>query len=226
MIAKKILLLNYLLLTFSFVAQTDTTVWEYTRLFSLYNLLPEGYHIFKKNGIKVREFLVSRKAERSFDKEYYDNGSIKLVTEKIHLKYGSYSDGDYKAYFENGNPKQEGCLKLMDSIECVGCAESFDGRPKTKASTHIGRVDTWKEYYPNGKIKSKGSYNGIHETGYSYETLHKKATGVGVFQPGDYSEDYIKDGLWQYFDETGRVIKEELFFHGWVAKVVTYSYKE
>ena len=206
-------------------AQSDTMVWDHTRLFSINNPLPNGYHIFKKNGIVVREFLVTDNRTRSFDREYYDNGNIKTITEKIHVFKSSYPDGDYKEYYENGKLKQEGCLKPMDSIECIGCHESFLKAPKTKAYSHIGRSGIWKEYYSNGNLKTRGSYKGIHETYYTYETVRKYPSGAGVFQPGDYSEEHVKDAHWQYFDESGRLIKEELYFKGWVAELTSYSYE-
>jgi uncharacterized protein len=201
-------------------AQVDTMTWDYTKRQIPNQEYADGYHIFKKNGIKVLEFKRQNGKSTGVTKEYYDNGNLKLEYEIKHLDWINYFSGPYNEYYESGKPKIQGTYKFSDSITCVNCYDLDKNKIVTKASSHSDRTGSWKEFHENGQLKSIGIYKGIHET----NEIHFHKPKNGEWTPGEYSEEYMKDKLWVYYDDEGRVIKEEFYLNGVLADIKTYDH--
>lgn len=200
-------------------AQVDTMTWDYTKREKVNQTYEDGYHIFKKNGIKILEFKRQGGKSAGVTKEYYDNGNLKLEYEVKHIEWINYFCGPFNEYYESGNPKIQGAYKFSDSIACINCYDLDQNKVVTKAYSHSDRAGAWKEFYENGQIKSIGVYKGIHQT---YEINFHKPTN-GEFTPGGYSEEYLKDKLWVYYDSKGKVIREEFYHNGILADIKTYD---
>lgn len=110
-----------------------------------------------------------------------------------------------------------------------------NGQPACDYMHHHGIITPYKEYYETGILKSEGFYKFYNydyefdpndtipkESGCLFYTEHLK---VGMWQEfhsngvirliSNYKEEIesreIKNGRWQYFDEKGNLIKEELW---------------
>ena len=207
------------------IGQVDTTIWDYFKLQIINQKYNNGYHIIKKNGITIREFRNINGKVDGIYKEYYDNGKIKFISDHkaYYTSNPTFFCGVYKEFYESGKLKIDGNYKLVDSIECLNCFDLNDNKVKTKAYGHSLKVGDWKEYYENGILKSIGVYyKGIHET---YGSHNPKQTndGVGIFTPGDYSEEYLKDKGWKYYNDKGQLIKEEYYYNGVITNIHTYE---
>ena len=207
------------------IGQVDTMTWDYSKLQLINQKYTDGYHIFKKNDIKIKEYrLVNGKLDGTL-KDYYDNGNPKAITEfRPYYNYNiSYYAGIFKEFYESGKLKLEGKYEHADSIECVSCFDLYLNKKTTKAQSRSKRIDLWKEYYENGQLKSIGLYNGIHETHYIHYPKPTSKMGAGVFTPGDYSEEYLKDKSWKYFNDKGELIKDEFYYQGILCSVQEYD---
>jgi antitoxin component YwqK of YwqJK toxin-antitoxin module len=204
---------------FRLVAQVDTINLDYSEFYSDHKKYTDGYYIIKKNGVKIKEFKLINQKAIGVCKDYYDNGNLKLISEFAYFQHIFCYNGIWKEYDESGKLKTEGSYRFADSIECISCYEPYHNNIKTKAYSHSERSGEWKEYHENGQVKAIGCYKGIHEI----NSTHIPKKMDGVFIPGDYFEEYLKDKYWKYYNEKGELIKEEYYFKGMLCDVKTYE---
>lgn len=214
-----------LILKLPLQCQTDTLIWEVSRQKFVNHPYPDGYHIFKENERVVKEYPLRKGQLDGVLKEYHPNGMLKLIAEyKPYFNHNiSYLCGIYQEYDENGRLKLTGNYRLSDSVECVHCFDADLEMKRSQAQNHSERIGLWKEYYPSGIIKSAGKYKGIHETNYTCHSLNEKPGTQNVFTPGDYSEEYLKDSKWNYYNEQGVLIKEEFYFEGMLCDIQIFG---
>jgi antitoxin component YwqK of YwqJK toxin-antitoxin module len=120
---------------------------------------------------------------------YYDNGTVKFTS--------TYKDGVAEGIHREFSP--EG--KVVNSKIYVDGALTGEGILDTAGS----QQGMWKEYHPNGKIKSEGEY------------LNSKRIGEWVFyhpngkieQKGKYDKKGKAQGAWKWFYESGNILREE-----------------
>lgn len=207
---------------FTSFSQVDTLILDYTDLSKSNNTPLNGYIIIKKNGIKIQECKSINGNMVGVFKSYHDNGSIKEISEYSKYYHRSLYSGTYKEYYSNGNLKVEGNYQIQDSIECVGCFDNNLLKNVQKAQSNTMKIGVWKEYHENGVLSAKGWYKGIHEV-YGHIKLEDSSKDyLGTFYAGDYSEDYLKNELWEYFDEVGKLKKEETYKNGFLVDVVRH----
>lgn len=219
---KFVLVFFIVLLCFTSLSQVDTIVWDYSELSKPISKPSNGYIIIKKNGIKIQECKSINGNMVGLFKSYYDNGAIKEISEYTIYYNRSLYSGMYQEYYLNGNLKTEGIYKIQDSIECVGCYDNNELKEKNRAHSNTMKIGIWKEYHENGVLSAKGIYKGIHEV-YSQIKLEDNSKDyLGTFYAGDYSEDYLKNELWEYFDEVGKLLKEETYKNGFLVGVVRH----
>jgi antitoxin component YwqK of YwqJK toxin-antitoxin module len=197
-------------------AQTDTMIWTESKPGPVDQKYADGYHVFFKKGVRIKEFRLKDGKIDGILKNYYDNGHPKEIAElKCYYNHNiSYHSGIYKEFYESGKLKLDGNYEIADSVTCVSCFDLTENKKISKAQSHSNRVGVWKEYYENGKLRASGSYNGIHETNFMKIPKPTGEMGPGVFIPGDYSEEYMKDKNWNYYNEKGELIREEFYFQG------------
>jgi antitoxin component YwqK of YwqJK toxin-antitoxin module len=135
---------------------------------------------------------------------YYSNGQLKG-------KYISYRDtargnsitGHYAVeYYENGQLK-------YDPIDMNG-----------------PRTPLMKNYYKSGKVKWESAYQIGEPVGpYRewYETGQLKLSGQHKIPPDDKGYFHaVRIGTWSYYNESGKLIKEEFYEDGKLVKTVEY----
>ncbi|MCB0724160.1 MAG: hypothetical protein KDC73_05620 [Ignavibacteriae bacterium] len=86
----------------------------------------------------------------------------------------------------------------------------------------------WKEYHRNGKLSREKIYSGglLKHVKEYYENGNIKAEGKTIagidygnvpikrnYTPGE-DKQYVESGLWSYYDESGNLIKNELYKNG------------
>lgn len=205
-------------------AQVDTFTWDVSKLQLFDQKYSDGYHMFKKNGITIKEYNRVNGRSSGVCKDYYDNGNLKLVYETGFFEICSSLTGPYCEYYESGKIKTDGAYAFADSIACINCYDRDGERPVTKAHSHSEKAGLWQEFFENGALKSSGHYKGIHETTHIVHPKPVYKNGAGVFTPGDYTEDYLKDKQWSYYNEQGQLIKEEFYYNGSLTDQEIYQY--
>lgn len=220
---KTLIILIFLFQGIQIIGQIDTLVWDYSKLQMVNQKYEDGYHIFKKNGIIIKEFNIEKGISIGTCKDYYDNGNLKFTYETKYFQNRPYTSGPNNEYYESGKIKIEGHYEYADSIECINCFELYENKIKTKAYSNSTRSGKWKEYYENGKLKSIGLYKGIHEVYSSHIPKFLNTKSYGVFQPGSYFEEYLKNKDWKYYNDKEQLIKEEYYYNGVIADIKTYE---
>lgn len=137
---------------------------------------------------------VAELAKLDIKTEYYPNGNVKIVAsykddvpEGVRREYSP--DGEVVAgyIFRNGQVVGEGI------IDDEGL-----------------RDGAWKEYYPNGALKSEGNYNKGKRIG-QWKFYHPNGQ---LEQIGSYNKDGKEDGQWTWYYATGDLLREESYFNG------------
>jgi len=139
---------------------------------------------------------VAELAKLDIKREYYPSGNVKIVA--------SYKDevpqGVRREFSEDGKVVA-GYIYLDGNIigEGIIDEEGIKDGP-------------WKEYYPNGALKSIGTYDigkriGAWKFYYPNEQLE---------QIGSYNKDGKADGAWTWYYATGDLLREETYFNGMI----------
>ncbi|HWY33104.1 MAG TPA: hypothetical protein VNX68_00575 [Nitrosopumilaceae archaeon] len=162
------------------------------------SLLHKGFYIdgqlkvFKNyypNGVVERSFRVID-TKRADIVVYYQDG--KTRAEIFYFKQAAQKETDYYQngnieYYEENQQDMEYLYKRNEFFE--------SGQPQIvfEISDKKERLYSKKEYLSNGKLKEEG----------------------GMKFHGDLN-DYLKEGDWKYYDETGKVTKTEKYTNGQV----------
>lgn len=171
--------------------------------------------------------------------DYYTSGKL--------LHKGYYVDGQikiFKNYYENGQLERN--FKLVDYKKSKMDIFYMDGKPKVEMVFNEGAVLEEIDYYPNGNIEYQeesdkdGSVKlrkSFYEDGtpestfeienkkkqiYSKKEFHKngklKLEGRLVYSEAEF--DYVKDGDWKQYDESGVLTSHEVYIAGEMNKKV------
>ena len=139
---------------------------------------------------------VAELAKLDIKTEYYPNGSPKIVAsykydvpEGIRREYAA--DGTIEAgyIFQQGTVIGEG---IIDE-------EGIKDGP-------------WKEYFPNGALKSIGLYKkGKRQGEWKFYYPNGQMEQIGA-----YNNDGKEDGIWTWYFPTGELLREEGYFNGMI----------
>ena len=139
---------------------------------------------------------VAELAKLDIKTEYYPDGNVKIVA--------SYKDDVPEGIRREYNPKGQvvaGYIFKNGDIIGEGIIDD-EGM----------RDGPWKDYYPNGALKSDGQYETGKRTG-----LWKFYHPNGVLeQTGSYNKDGKEDGTWTWYFATGDLLREESYFNGMI----------
>lgn len=211
-------------LTFKAVDVYDSTygIVRYEKL----NYQTGGDSLRYVNGVKASGWI----------DDFYQSGKV--------LHHGYYVDGKlklYSNYYENG--QLERLFKNKDDYHCIMKIYYQDGKLKCEVQYDEGNPRMWKDFYPNGNLEYIEEYNkgfdyyvlkkSLFENGntkeilevvnskkkifsqkYYYENGQLKESGELIFNT--YSLDYMRQGKWLYFDETGKLTAENEYNGGQV----------
>lgn len=127
-------------------------------------------------------------------RDYYPDGKIKVegtyrngIPEGVRREYADDGSISSTFVFRNGKVVAEGIL-------------SEDGK----------RQGDWKEYYPDGRIKSKGKYTDDIRTG---EWVFYHPNGQ-TEQTGTYNTDGLITGRWLWYHPNGQLHRDETYQKG------------
>jgi len=209
---------------------SDTTVadTESIDVYDKFNSILGGDSVrWKEKGVKLTG---------SYE-EYYSNGKLKHK--------GFYTNGQlstiYKNYFDNG--QLERSFKMIDSRNFQMELYYKSGVMKSKRKYFKGKEITEEDYYPNGKMeyfeendKSFEFYitmNYYYKNGSPQSSLqlvdkkNKMYDSKEYWPNGNVKEegkmffnkvlnDYLKNGTWILYDDSGKKIAEEDYVKGQV----------
>jgi antitoxin component YwqK of YwqJK toxin-antitoxin module len=178
------------------------------------NIYKDGYYVKMKNHKILYEGLYLNNSCVGIWKYYFENGNIQEICEYKADEFGkSNYSGRFSEFYETGILKTEGYYKYPenDTVECVECYYFRDPRKiEYSESKWPLKIGIWKEFHPNGKIKSSGNYySGIHE--YHNKSILERGKSRGVISVGC---EYLKHGEWKIFDENGQLVKIEYYVKG------------
>lgn len=171
------------------------------------------------------------------DIAYYRNGSIySIVQVYIDIEGREVKDGAYSMFDSTGVLLSEGRFHHASKVPCVDCYhevskegigevwEQYDYASCISGSVRVGE---WKEYFNNGSLKSVGTYNGKIRQSTIVDCPERKEghdhTGSGVVCNVLLSIDYLKEGLWIYYDIEGVKIKTEFFIDSHLVRTETWE---
>ncbi|MDF1674008.1 MAG: hypothetical protein P1U41_10905 [Vicingaceae bacterium] len=185
---------------------------------------------FYDNGKLKEESRYKNDLLNGYLKEYDKSGTLVNATLYIDGVAQIYSEeisslDIRKEYYEDGSLKKEGIYDIVGKEN--GLFKYFDKKgkiEKTEIYYHgvllaIGLVDDegrrqgyWEEYYlePEGQLKSKGKYKDgkkIDEWTFFFENNKLQ-------QVGKYLKDEQPTGLWKWYYESGKLLREENFRKG------------
>ena len=174
---------------------------EMKQFYTSYSLHGKYFAYYQNGNIKVIEHhrkgvIINKK------KIFYESGELKTVSSYKSYRegtlYGSYLQGKYYSYYENGQIIWKGKYKKD------------------------GKIGIWSEYYEDGKLKSIGNFN---EDIKPIEVTYKNVSDLKREYPDllnfDFYMPYVlnfKSGEWKYYDNEGRVIKKEFYEKGKLVK--------
>lgn len=177
---------------------------------------------FYPNGIVKTEVTYTDDKMSGYLKEYSPKGSLLNTTKyingvlqknapelaKLDVKTAYYESGavHYTATYKDG--VAEGIQKeFSEDGKLLNAKVYVDGN-----LTSEGIIDTagqkqgpWKEYYPNGVVKSKGSYlNGKRVDEWTFYFANEKTEQIGK-----YDKKGKAQGPWKWYYESGNILREE-----------------
>jgi len=182
---------------------------------------------FYPNGTIKTEVTYADDLMHGYLKEYSPKGSLintsKYVNGVLQTNVPELAKVDVKtAYYADGKIKFTGTYR--DDIP-EGIHREFSPEGEVlNAKVYVegvlvgeGIIDTlgrqqgmWKEFHPNGEIKSQGEYlNGNRINDWTFFHPNKK-----VEQKGKYDKKGKAQGVWKWYYESGNLLREENYRNG------------
>ncbi|MBK6835536.1 MAG: hypothetical protein IPG89_15175 [Bacteroidetes bacterium] len=179
---------------------------------------------YNKKGYNVQGWM----------EDFYTTGTI--------LHKGFYEDGQlkvFKNFYPNGNVERS--FRIIDLKRCEQIEYFQDGKIKSEIIFYDGNTQKQTDYYPNGVISyveeseknndylyKRNSYKEDGNPTIIFEILDKKKktyTHKEYFDNGKLKEegemkfsvdasDYVKEGTWIYYDESGKETRKEKYHNG------------
>ncbi len=158
-------------------------------------LLHRGFYIdgqikvFKnywENGNLERE-LIAIDNLRCKLATYYQNGQM-----RSEITYYESTEIKQKDFFENGSIEIDEEIDKKDGYIIKRMINYSNSKPKLTMELNDKKLKiySYKEYYENGNIKEEGALN------------YRKDLN-----------DYVKNGIWKYYDENGTITKSSHFIN-------------
>ncbi|PLX01758.1 MAG: hypothetical protein C0595_13575 [Marinilabiliales bacterium] len=190
--------------------------------------LPNGkWKWFYDNEVLKKEGNFKHGLKNGYFKEYDKNGDLISATKfvngekiekaeelaKLDVRTDYYPDGKVKivaTYDKNGIP--EGVRREYNKEGEVEKSYIFlHGRIIGEGIfTDAGlKEGSWKEYYPDGKLKATGDYASDKKTGnWKYFYPNGKLEQIGKYDMGK------ADSIWHWYYPDGKLLREENFING------------
>ena len=173
-------------------------------------------------------------AAQGWWEDFYKNGAV--------MHSGYYQDGmltTYKNYYENGQVERE--FKSLDYFRYQMILYYDDGKVRSDITYYSGSEEITKEYYPSGKPEFLEEYankcdyllyrqfyfdNGNLQNDMQLSDKKKKKYSVkeyfengkvqteGIMQYYEEIDNYMKEGDWKVYDESGKLIAIQEYVRG------------
>ncbi len=163
----------------------------------LYQLLADGYkHTIIYEDYKATFFTKKTADKNKFDDSkyyyWYSNNTISATQGGYH---GKLLDGNYTAFYLNGNLKEKGLFKsgLKDGL---WQSWTSTGALITKMNYKNGLTDGHYTLFEKGTVKETGTYNAGKINGKVYKYISKDSVQIASYNNGELLIPKIKDGSW------------------------------
>lgn len=192
------------------------------------NGLKQGrWYLFYPGGRIQTEGVYKNDKKNGYFKEYSENGDLlkvsKYVDDVLQTEAQEIQKPEIqKTYYPNGNIKvsamfrngiQEGLQQMYDSTGKIEKSQVFQNGKVIGEGIikEDGKEEgPWKNYYPDGSIKSFGNYAQGEKTG---EWKYYHANGK-LEQSGRYNLKGRPEGMWRWYYDSGQLFKEEEYHNG------------
>lgn len=225
----------------AFTQVSEQTTWETGAVKDAYETRRKNtviYKHFSPTGILLSEGKYIKNRREGIWKQYYTSGKIRAVfnykkgwehgNQKIYAETGELISeftyrygmklGKYTLYYNNGVIKEKGNYGLssfrsyLPHPPPVGKGE--DTELPGQASMRVGKNI---EYFESGKIKCIRFFESQYDINVSYD------------EPDENNQIHIKlqkqevpTGRWLYFDETGKIIRQETYEKGKLKEAIDF----
>ncbi|MBL1280488.1 MAG: hypothetical protein COA33_009460 [Fluviicola sp.] len=150
------------------------------------------------------------------DTLFHDNGHLSSIRTMSLINGDSVENGLVVDFNFEGQKIRESNFIPGSSVPCYDCYDMASGEwvqyHTSKLKYHSIQVGKMTTYYPNGQIRSTGNILGVHEyQGYDCVTdsaFFSTLCSVMIAQ------STILDGIWNYYCEDAKLIKEEEYLKG------------
>jgi len=206
------------------------------------NDIKQGFTFFYKNNIKYKQVPFIDGKENGLGKEFNKDETIITLTtykngfvgreEKINRtdRLGK-KNGVHKSFFENTDKEKIVCTYSDDKLngylkefnlkgDLMRTEKWIDGVLQINPKELV-RLDTKKEYYPDGRLKASGtSKQGVLEGVMRYYDEEGKVNASKFYKNGDviaegiYDERGLQQGPWKEFYTTGELKAEGVYEMG------------
>lgn len=185
--------------------QNDTTWYRNGRILVLTINKGRGFtfscnlYAWYPDGAKLAE--TTRKGNEKVLTYYYNNGKIKRIDTEVKDTTSKYIDAYIWAYTQYWCIN--GTLLYQDSINSrrrrIVASYYCNGNKRTEWTTNnnVNLFGKYREWYDNGQIQVDGQYDDSLHANTNPNSLHSK-----------------KQGKWSYYNESGKLTKEEWYKDG------------
>jgi len=175
-------------------------------------LKEEGNYV---NGLKEGTFKVYNKQGEFWKFEYYELGVLKENTEETEfIKIQKFYDSKGRIIEQGGikNGLKHGVFQTLDSTGNIIFSRLYlnDIKQAEGRFDSLNReIGEWKYFFPDGSIRSIGSYSIAKKTGdWKYYFENGKLEQTGKF------ENNLVTGKWMWYYSNGIVLREEYYRKG------------
>ena len=164
----------------------DNTVSQ-VYIYSMDTLNGTSFQFYKNSQIK-EECEYKKGIQNGAAKSYYENGNLES---KSFYNAGNL-EGEYISYYDNGNIKSTGFYSgdyVLIRADCDTCKE-------------------FKIIYFNSKGEN---INLIEDKKISIEFKIALSTAAREWKSGKFKKFFLKKGIWLYYDESGKLLKKEVY---------------
>lgn len=154
------------------------------------------------------------------DTLYWENKTIQEIKLVEVTKFSKIPSGLIERYDSLGRLLFKGQMKKQDEIKCLYCYVKKDSiwqkQDIAQFTLKFTQVGVWEFYHSNGLLESKGSFSGfVKETqGKSVAFENHTLLGNATVYDGWFKTEYLKEGKWFYYDNSGKLIRKEEYVNG------------
>jgi antitoxin component YwqK of YwqJK toxin-antitoxin module len=141
------------------------------------------------------KIIMCENGEEKFKTLFYPNKTVEVISVNINdTTIIEYS------FYQNGNIHQKQCYFVKE--------------------TNICPTGTWYDFYENGLLENKGDYI-VYKLKDGETIFNTKFKNIGCSGNCEYLG--LKNGIWQYYDDKGNLIKEEKYVENKIVETKKYQ---